>query len=295
MDIVYTLDPPAAVAPARNPADRHLGGILVDSGKITPAEAERALRLQESEGLRFGEACLRLGFASRADIEQALSGQFRYPYLTAGEGGLGAELVTAYSPFSPQAEALRALRAQLVLRWFTPDRTLLAVASPTPEDGRSHIAANLAIAFAQLGWETLLVDADLRRPRQHQIFNLTNRMGLSALLAGRECANGAQRIDCFSHLSVLPAGAVPPNPLELLSCAEYPQLLRQLARQYAVVLIDSPAAQSGADSQTIAVRAGGALLVVREGRTRTNALQALASGILGAGAAVVGSAINHAA
>lgn len=295
MDHVFEKHGPAGAAAARARAQLSLGAILIEWGKITPADAERTLRLQETEGLRFGEACVRLGLVSRADVEQALSGQFRYPYLNPGEGGLGPELVAAYAPFSPEAEALRVLRTQLVLRWFTPERTLLAVSSPATGDGRSYLAANLAVAFAQLGWETLLIDADLRRPRQHEIFNLANRTGLSTILAGRTCANGEERVASFSHLSVLTAGAVPPNPLELLSRLEFSRLLHQLARQYAVVLIDSPAAEAGADSQTIAVRAGGALLVARKGHTRMDELQALAGGIMGAGATVVGSAFNRSA
>lgn len=281
----------AAKVPAS--LERTIGGILADSGKITAADAERALRLQEATGIRFGEACVRLRLVTWSDVEQALSGQFKYPYLRPGEGNLGSELAAAYAPFSPAVEALRALRAQLALRWFAPERRLLAIASPAGGDGRSYLAANLAVAFSQLGWETLLVDADLRRPRQHQIFNLGNRVGLSAMLAGRTGAAGVEHIVHFSHLSVLTAGAVPPNPLELLSRPECPRLLHQLSRQYAVVLIDTPAAELGADSQTIAVRAGGALLVARQGHTRTKDLQALENGIVGAGGAVVGSAFNR--
>lgn len=279
---------------ARSPSELPLGDILIHEGKISPADAERALLLQKKEGLRFGEACVRLGLVSRTDVEQALSGQFRYPYLSPGEGGLGPELAAAYSPFGAEAEALRVLRTQLVLRWFAPERTLLAVTSPSVGDGRSYLAANLAVGFAQLGWETLLMDADLRRPRQHCIFNLANRTGLSAMLAGRVSTSCEERVACFTHLSVLPAGPVPPNPLELLSRPAFPRLLHELARQYAVVLIDSPAAESGADSQTIAVRAGGALLVARAGRTRMAELRSLATGIMGAGATVVGSAFNRA-
>jgi protein-tyrosine kinase len=273
--------------------ERTIGGVLLDWGKISPADAERALRLQNEEGLRFGEACVKLGLVSRTDVEQALSGQFKYPYLVPGQSNLSRELVAAYEPFSPPVEALRALRTQLSLRWFSTERRLLCIASPARGDGRSHLAANLAVVFSQLGEETLLIDADLRQPRQHRIFNLGNRLGLSAALAGRAGGESVDRIAHFSNLSVLPAGAVPPNPLELLSRAEFPRLLAHFARRFDVVLIDTPAANSGADAQTIAFRSGGALLVAREGRTRLNDLQSFAVSIASTTAAVVGSVFNR--
>lgn len=273
--------------------ERTIGGILLDAGKITAADAERALRLQKEKGLRFGEACVKLGLVSQSDIEQVLSGQFRFPYLRPGESRLGNELVAAYEPFSSHVEGLRALRTQLLLRWFSPECKTLAITSPARGDGRSYLAANLAVVFSQLGEDTLLVDADMRQPRQHRIFNLVNRVGLSAILAGRAGADCVDRIEHFSNLSVLAAGAVPPNPLELLSRPHFPQLLDQLARRFDVILIDTPAAALGADAQAIAIRAGGALMVAREGCTRLKELQSLAAGITSANAVVVGSVFNR--
>jgi chain length determinant protein tyrosine kinase EpsG len=283
----------AATLPRTPVSDRTIGGILLDAGKITTVDAERAMRLQKDEGLRFGDACVKLGLVTPLDIAHALSSQFDYPYLRPGQSSLSHELVAAYKPFSRQVEDLRALRTQLLLRWFTPDSKVLTIASPAAREGRSHLVANLAVVFSQLGENTLLIDADLRHPRQHSIFDLQNRSGLSAALMGRAGPESVERIEHFPSLSVLPSGAVPPNSLELLSRPEFPALIEQLTRRFDVILIDTPAAVLAADAQTIAVRAGGALLLAREGHTRIKDLRALAAAIGSGGGVVVGSVLNH--
>jgi len=276
---------------ARVPAEAQptIGNLLIGSGMITAADAVRAARVQDAEGLRFGEACVKLGLIAPADVERALSEQFGYPCLLSGESDLGKELVAAYKPFDLEVEAMRALRTQLLLHWISPERRMLAICSPARGDGRSYLAANLAVVFSQLGKATLLVDADLRQPRQHQIFNLANRTGLSAALAGRAGTECVKPVEQFSELWVLAAGPVPPNPLELLSGSEFPILLEQLKQRFDVVLVDTPAASSGADAQMIAARAGGALVLAREGRTRFQDLQSLAASVVSGNAVIVGS------
>ena len=273
--------------------DRTIGGILLDSGKITSAGAERALRLQKERGMRFGEACVELGLVSQADIELALSSQFHYPYLRPGQANLGSELVAAYEPFSSRVEALRGLRTQLLLRWFGTDREALAIVSPDRGDGRSYLAANLAVVFSQLGEDTLLIDGNMRQPRQHEIFGLDNRTGLSTLLAARASTDCIARIPDFAKLSVMSAGAVPPNPVELLSRSGFQNLLAQLKRRFDVVLIDTPAALSSVDAQAVTVRAGGAVVIGREGRSRLSDLRTLAARITSSDATVVGSVFNQ--
>lgn len=274
-------------------ADRSIGRILLDAGKLRPGDAERALRLKKEKGIRFGEACVQLGLVTPADIDFALSRQFDYPYLRPGEANLGEELVAAYHPFSEQVEALRALRTQLLLRWFTPERKLLAVVSAVRGDGRTYLAANLAIVFSQLGERTLLIDADMRDARQHKLFSLTNQYGLSALLTGRVNGTAVERIAPFANLSVIAAGARPPNPLELVSRLEFKDMLAKESSNFDVVLIDTPAAESSSDAQAIAARAGGALLIAREDRSRVDALSRLTSAIQSSHAEVVGSVFNR--
>ncbi|UMR28353.1 chain length determinant protein tyrosine kinase EpsG [Massilia sp. MB5] len=275
-------------APAR---DSSIGGLLLESGKITPENAERVLRMQKELGIRFGEAALKLGLVTEADIQQVLARQFDYPYLQPGEGKYAPELVAAFQPFSPQVEKLRAVRSQLMLRWFARGRKALVVAGVNPGDGASLFAANLAIVFSQLGENTLLVDANLRKPRQHEIFQLSKRQGLSDVLAGRAELDVLMRVPSFLSLSVLGAGTQPPNPQELLSRTSFAALNGQLEQQHDVVLYDAPAHTVGSDALAVAARAGGVLLVARKNHTQLADIHAMSEQLTQGGAQVVGSVL----
>ena len=277
---------------ANDPVERSIGGLLVEAGRLRAEDAEIIMRVQRERGLRFGEAGLSLGLLTPPDIDYALSRQFEYPYLLPGTSPVSPEVFAAYAPFSPEAEALRALRAQLLVRWFDdgPARSALAIISAAPREGRSYIAANLAVIFSQVGERTLLIDADLRRPRQHQLFGVENRIGLSAVLAMRSNGESIQRIPGLPHLSLLPAGTIPPNPLELLSRPTFAALLQQMGAHYDVILLDSPAAGETADAHTLAVRAGAALMVVRKHKSRAAEVSAVSDMI--PKAALVGAVVN---
>ena len=289
-----------AVSMLGNPAraTRTLGAILVDGGQLKPEDAERVLQYQKQHNLRFGEAALRLGLISEADIQFALSRQFAYAYLRKAPGELrplSDELVAAYQPFSSRVEQLRAIRSQLMLRWFdrAEERQVLTIVGAERSEGRSYLAANLAIVFSQLGERTLLVDADMREPRQHYLFHLENQIGLSTLLAGRSREEAIVRISDLAGLSVLPAGPTPPNPLELLNRLNFDEFLIQAKSMFDVVIVDTPAMTGGEDAAMIAVRTGAALVISRAGSTRVAAYTDLVQGLMDAGVAVVGSVLNE--
>ncbi|QDQ29267.1 chain length determinant protein tyrosine kinase EpsG [Chitinimonas arctica] len=279
---------------AHKSAGRSIGAILADSGRLSLENAERILRLQKEQGKRFGDAAIELGLLTEDDIRFALSRQFDYPYLSAGDNSLSQELVAAYKPFSKTVEQLRALRSQLMLRWFDTEsqRKSLAVVSPGHGEGRSFIAANLAIVFSQLGERTLLIDADLRSPRQHMLFKLGNNAGLSDMLAGRVGSQAIVRVPSLLGLSILPAGAVPPNPQELLGRQGFTDVLESLCRHFDVVILDTPAGSEYADTQTLAVRAGAALMVTRKNESTVADVVQLARSLQQSGASLVGSVLN---
>jgi len=274
-----------------DPLDSSMGALLVDAGKLTIEGAERALRMQKDLGIRFGEAAVRLGLVSEDDVQEALARQFAYPYLPKGQANLSPRLVAAYEPFSPQVESLRAIRSQLMLRWFARGHRALAVLGADPDDGAALFAANLAVVFSQLGEQTLLVDANLRAPRQHDVFGLRARQGLSDLLAGRADLDVVLRVGGFVDLSVLPAGTLPPNPQELLSRDTFRTLDASLASRYDVVLYDLAPFGAGADALAVAARAGGVLLAVRKDHTRVVQLARMAEQLAEAGAEVVGAVV----
>ena len=277
-------------------ANRSIGAILMDSGALTPEDAERILLLQKEQGLRFGEAAVKLGLLTEADIQYALSRQFSYAYLrTVGDKKpLSEELIAAYQPFSARVEELRAIRSQLMLRWFdkTEQRQVLTIVGTERGEGRSHLAANLAVVFSQLGEHTLLIDADMRLPRQHELFLLQNKVGLSTVLSGRSRDEAIIRITDLAGLYVLPAGPIPPNPLELLSRLNFDEFLIHVRATFDVVIIDTPALAVGEDAAMIAVRTGAALAVARTAQTRVNAFNDMVQGLMNAGVSVVGSVLN---
>ncbi|MBK7649306.1 MAG: chain length determinant protein tyrosine kinase EpsG [Betaproteobacteria bacterium] len=275
---------------------RSIGALLMDAGRITPEAAERILKLQKDKNLRFGEAAVELGLLTEDDIQHVLSQQYDYPYLMPGDECVSEEVVAAFKPFSPVVEQLRALRSQLMLRWFDAEvgHKVLAVVSAGRAEGRSFTAANLAVVFSQLGERTLLIDADLRNPRQHNLFRLENKLGLSSLLAGRaELAEATIRIPGLIDLSVLPAGATPPNPQELLARPVFNALMATAAGQYDIVVVDTPAGTDTADSQTIAARTRGAVVIARKDVSSAPAMKTFVSSLQHGGVAVIGTVLNN--
>jgi len=285
---------------ARATAPRSIGDILVAGGRLRPADLQRILDTQAKNNTPFGEAAIALNLLTKDDIDQALSQQFNYAYLSPSDTRLSPELVAAYQPFGVVSENLRAVRSQLMLRWFNgdPARKVLAVVSAGAGEGRSFIAANLAIVFAQQGQRTLLIDADLRakpgRGQQH-LFKLERGHGLSAVLAERtSLGEAAQAVPGLTSLMVLPAGAVPPNPQELLGQASFGKLLHSAAQQFDVILIDTPAGADFADDELVAARAGAALIVARKNTTLLPATAKLARRLQSSGVVMVGSVLNDA-
>lgn len=245
--------------------------------------------MQKELGIRFGEAAQRLGLITEADIQQVLARQFDYPYLQKGESGYSPLLVAAYEPFSAQVETLRAVRSQLMLRWFARGRKSLVIAGINPGEGVSTFVANLAVVFSQLGENTLLVDANLRTPSQHTIFNSSGRQGLSDALAGRAELDIINKIPSFVSLSLMNAGTLPPNPQELLSRPSFRTMNEQFEARHDIVLYDVPAFSAGADALAIASRSGGVLLVARKNVTLVADINAMTEQLSHSGAEVVGA------
>ncbi len=272
-----------------------IGAILVEQGRLSPDEVEKIQQFALRNGLRFGDAALKLHLLTETDVDLAIAQQFKYPVLPrGGEHGVADDVVAAYLPQSQMVEPLRLLRSQLSLRRVDPEKKqILVIASAGRGEGRSWLAANLATVFAQMGERVLLIDADLRHPRQHELFNLNNSVGLSALLTGRAGREIVRRIHPKLRLFVLPAGSLPPNPQELLGRPVFDVVLDLFADQYDLVIMDTPATSESADAQVLAARADSAVLLVRRNHTRVDELRTAMQNLTESGVRVIGSVISE--
>ena len=275
-------------------ADHRIGAILVAECRLDPRGIEKIMELQRVQGLRFGEAALALGLISADDLNHAIARQYNLPHLLSGGGEIGRELVVAREPFHPRAEEMRALRTHLSIRWSKArvQHKVLAIVSCGAREGRSYVTANLALAFAQVGERTLVIDADFRSPRQHRIFSVPDRLGLSAVLSGRAGAGAVLPVPEFGALSLLPAGAPPPNPQELLSRPALAVLLHELGTRFDVILVDTPPASLYADAHAVSFQARNAMVVVRKDHTRLNDVRSVIRELSDMGTSVAGTVLN---
>ena len=258
-------------------AGRSIGSIISETRNLGAEQVEKIPKHQREKGVRFGEAAISLGYASIDDVMYALSQQFHYPYAAQSQRQANPELVTLNKPFGVQAESFRAIRSQIIMRLFNEgqQRRAIAVVSPDSGDGKTFFAANLAVTLAQLGGRTLLVDADLRGPRQHEVFGIPNNAGLSGILSGRTESKVIQQVPGVPSLFVLPVGIKPPNPLELVERPAFGLLIRELLSKFDHVVVDTPAAMYGSDCSVIAARCGAALVMARKNMSRVKSLEQL--------------------
>jgi chain length determinant protein tyrosine kinase EpsG len=279
--------------PAAEGSFDKLGDVLRRANIITDAQQREIMAHAERHDVRFGEAAITLGYIDELTLQRALATQFD---LRIPEEETGGEPVAYSRPHSQAAEDYRSIRNALALRWFKHPQgaQTLAVVSPQRGDGRSLMAANLAVCFAQVGFRTLLVDADMRNPIQHRLFKLDDRQGLATLLAGRVDGRVFNQMDSLPTLSVMPVGGLPPNPQELLLRPTLGRLIEEARSRFEMILFDTPAASTGSDYQIIGAEAVGALIVTRREKTRTRDAKQLVDACRGFGIRVVGSAMTSA-
>lgn len=279
----------ASVSTPISQGDR-IGDMLVEMGKLGPQDVDEILRLQKKRHVLFGTLAASLGLVEENDVREVLSRQFGHAWLSPQQHALSPELVTAYQPFDHDVETLREVRCQLKSLWFGRGHKTLSVAGICEEDGSSFLAANLAILFSQLGERTLLIDANLRRPRLHTVFNLRTRYGIADMLVDRADMEVLVQPPVFSNLSVLPAGTVPPNPQELVGSNRFACLHSSLAQSFDVIIQDVAPFSAGMDPVVAASGSGaGILLAARKNKTRAAAATSAREKMTMAGIELVGS------
>lgn len=176
--------------------------------------------------------------------------------------------MTIIDPKSPISEQYRTIRTNIQFSSVDEEVKSLMVTSAGPGDGKSTTTANLAVVFAQQGKRVLLVDADLRKPTVHYIFNLTNTFGLTSVLSKQASLENAINKTDIENLFVLTSGPIPPNPAELLGSKAMEQFFDDaLNKVFDLILFDTPPLLAVTDAQILSNKCDGTVLVVSSGKT----------------------------
>jgi capsular exopolysaccharide synthesis family protein len=175
--------------------------------------------------------------------------------------------IVSISPRSIAAESVRTLRTALHFGLAARDVKIIVITSPSPGDGKSTVTSNLAIAMAQADQRVLLIDADLRKPTQHAIFEVSPARGLGSVLTDRRPVEEAIIPNVIEGLDLLPCGPLPNNPVELLNNGFFADMLNQLREKYDRIIIDSPPVMPVADARVISALGDATLLVLRAERS----------------------------
>jgi receptor protein-tyrosine kinase len=202
-------------------------------------------------------------------------------------------LIMAHDPYDPRCEKIRALRTELLLRRESTDRAdIVALLSPCAGEGRSLLSAELAIAFAQTGRPTLLVDADLRRPQQHLLFGTDNKQGLSQAI---ETGANPQlhTVHGLPRMSLLTSGPVPGNPLELLSSRSFASMIEDWRDNFEFVVIDTAPVMHFSDGLAVASLVGRVLALSRAQHTPYKDMQDMLRRLAATRSQILGAVISH--
>jgi capsular exopolysaccharide synthesis family protein len=190
------------------------------------------------------------------------------------------------------AEAYRTIRTAVFFGAPKGEAKTILVTSPAPSDGKSTVVSNLAIAMAQAGQKTLVIDGDFRRPAQHKIFEIDQNKGLSSVLAGRHTLDEAVQSGPVKGLDILTCGPEVPNPSELLNSDVFAETLKNLSERYDRVIIDSPPVTPVADSQVLGALCNVTLLVLRAEKSTRRLSQQARDALLSVGAHILGVVVN---
>jgi chain length determinant protein tyrosine kinase EpsG len=272
-----------------------IGEQLVAAGIVSSEQAEQIARAQRGSQQRFGEIAVALGFASQDAVDAVLARQFNFSIAAPGASRLDPSLITARGQRDRASELVRSLRTNLSHRlddWYGTETPCVTMASLTSGVGRRLIASNLAIASAQAGARTLLIDADMRNPALQSLFNTSDSSGLSTMLAGRSSFKDVQNIGAIPGLDFLPAGPIPPNPTELLGKLATMLPLLKAETRADLVLINAPPLDAAEDLYVIAAVAPAVVIVARRHFTLARPLASARERLQLAGATIIGSVLN---
>jgi len=204
-------------------------------------------------------------------------------------------LITVSNPRSPASEAYRALRTNLEFSNLDKALRTILVTSASAEEGKSTTLANLAVTIAQGGKKVILVDADLRRPTQHQLFELRNDVGLSDMVRDDAMlAKPPLQDTSVPNLQVLTSGHLPPNPAEVLGSQRMTDILAALLQRADIILLDAPPVMAVTDAAVLSSKVDAVLLVISAGKTKRESAKKAQAQLTKVNARVIGAVLNNA-
>ncbi len=177
-------------------------------------------------------------------------------------------IITHENPKSPISEAYRTLRTNIQFSAIDEELRVIMATSAGPGEGKSTTLTNLAVVYAQADMRVVLIDADLRKPTMHHTFSLSNRMGLTSVLSGQAEMDEVVRESYIPNLNLITSGPIPPNPSEMLASKRMTKLLDDLKERFDVILIDAPPILAVTDSQIVATKSDGVILVIDSGKVK---------------------------
>lgn len=183
---------------------------------------------------------------------------------------MSLNLITHTNSKSPISEAYRTLRTNIQFSSVDKPIKTLVITSSMMSEGKTTTITNLAETFAQAGNRVIIVDADLRRPRVHQVFGVSNQQGLTNVLAGQVDLKDVVKV-AGSQINILTSGPIPPNPSELLGSTKMKELVQVLSDHYDIVLIDTPPVNVVTDAAVLSTLVDGVILAIASGKTEIEA------------------------
>ena len=285
-----------ALHPFESPNSDQVEAELIRVAKMSDKQVARARELQRKQNISFLQAAIAIRAVSRESLMAALSRQFSYPIIHSDNDAspFSRELVVGHEPFGPAAEEIRSIRSALVSTAIAKGVRAFAIVGSRAGMGSTYFAGNLAIAFAQMSVATLLVDANLRDPRIGVMFGADRfREGLAETILHRSLDNPSIIHDVMPGLSILPAGAIPPNPQELLCSEEFLVLTGHFSGDFGVVIYDTPSALDYADAYVVASRVGAALIVARKNEATFDDVSKMTTRLRGMDCNIIGSVFNN--